>query len=428
MSLFKHIFPGWLALVGGIFLPLSDGWAEPFRVYGVDAETLATGSAATASTPSAASAFYNPGAVIRTKRADVLLSLGVAKGSFQVQDEAVEQSPYVNYTVGIASAIPLPGVLQNRIFVTGLVHFPNESIYHLEQPENDAVNLLFWGNHTQRLSLYAALGFRLCDQIGLGVGFSMLPGIAGNVAIDFHDAQPDNATDIRVGYHFAPVIGLYWHPMEGLEFGAAWRGAQRTDISIPVQVYLSDLIPAIRAEVSGFAFGMPDEIAFGAAWRLAVLPLQFHLDFIWQGYGSEVASAPTVSVYDADGHLMQKADAADYQLNNAWNIRFGINYTFKNSIKIGAGYAFVKSPVPPQSGITNLMDADHHDVSVGLVYTLPEHWIPTMRLSLSTAAQGQFYQRREFEKWIFLPGNAGFPNITFSGGAFNWKFSISAEF
>jgi long-chain fatty acid transport protein len=40
-------------------------------------------------------------------------------------------------------------------------------------------------------------------------------------------------------------------------------------------------------------------------------------------------------------------------------------------VPVRAGYAFERSPIPPQTGETNFVDADRHTVSVGVGVEVP---------------------------------------------------------
>jgi long-chain fatty acid transport protein len=51
--------------------------------------------------------------------------------------------------------------------------------------------------------------------------------------------------------------------------------------------------------------------------------------------------------------------------SDRWVPRFGIEYTPTTGLALRAGYVFEDTPIPTQTDFTNLVDSDHHVLSVG---------------------------------------------------------------
>lgn len=428
-----------LTTVAGFSLSSDIAWASPRDAFGIDPQTMARAGAVTATAPPAAAAAANPALLIKTHGLEaefgVVVSVPNVKAAASDASSHETLDTYTGLNLGLAISLPL-GPIHDRLFVGIQTHLPTEALYTLDNTRQGDVVILHLGNQQRRFNLDAAVAVRIWEQISIGAGFYLVPDVAGDVAIDFSGDVQNSRSHVEVHAKFAPTAGIYAEPIEGLRLGIAYRGASKLSLNVPARVYVSDAIGAIYTRLSGYAYAEPHIVSFGASYDFSHLTenprLRFaaHLEFDYRHYADPIATSAEVTLYSENGDILSQTtqDYADF--DDAWRIHTAIDWMPMDEICVSVGYAFEKTPVPPQRNIFNVLDADRHQIAFGGTFWIPDAWLGGFGLGFSTAAKFDVYDTRHVEKYIFLAGtgNPGFPALSFSGMAFTWQGSILMRF
>lgn len=404
------------------------------ETYGASSMIVGRAGAGAADAPSPDAALLNPALLSLAERIDFAFGINVAKDALRINDKDADPGTYIGYNIGVAARVPL-GSFDDRLFVGLKLHLPQEGLYDLQTALPDQPRILFHDAHVRHFDLAFGLSLRLWRSLAIGAGFTLLPDVDGTVSIDFRNGSDAHATDVSVGYNFAPALGLYASPLPGLHLGFSWRGAHRTSLNIPVDVVVSDQIGAIHTAVTGVAFGEPDRFLFGLSYdfsALAANPLTrftARAEFGYEHYREDVASVSSVTLYDDDGKVLDVSETRAFQFEDSWHIAASLDWRPLDILTLTAGYAWQTTPVPAQRDVLNILDASRHTLSFGLTGWLPRAWLSVPRqIGLSTSAMFSFYQRREMEKYALLHGNYGYPGITFDGISFSWHCALLLSF
>lgn len=397
---------------------------NPFDTYGYGSRAIALGGAATAAAADADAVYYNPAALARVRALAVSLGVLVADDFLEQDDHPVDLPATMLVEIGLAAPLPLGRALKDRLFVGVALALPTTELLDVEQPDDEAVWFPFWGGRNRRLVLATTFAGRITDWLSVGAGFSLLASVSGQVAVDV-EGSGENAIDVSSAYDVAALAGLLVEPLPWLALGVTYRGAQHATIDLPVNVQVAAGVPPVHARVTAPAFALPHEVALGAALR-PLAGLTVALDVTWYDYSAFRYGSPDIAVYDDAGAVVREFRATPQRFRDVWAPRGGVEWFPASWLALRGGYAWVPSPVPAQTGRTNLLDADRHVVGLGVGLDLTEDdlWEGARRLAIDLHGQVAFLQRREFAKAEFLPENPGWPTVTVSGGAFSVGLSV----
>ena len=403
--------------------------AHPFDTYGFTSRAIALGGAATAAATDVDAAYYNPAAAVRARSFTLATGLLVADEFLKHSSGQARIAPIVHYQMGLATPLPLGRTLRDRLFVTIAASLPHHGFYDVRQPDDEALVFPFWDARNRRVVLTGGLAGRVTDWLAVGVGFSLLPNVLGEVQVDLMGNRGDNSTRVQVRYDFAPTAGLLVTPWHWLSVALTYRGGHATNLDLPVDVNVIDDLPPIFARLTGPAYFVPHEVALGVAlsWR-EILTLA--LDVTWHGYRRFRYSSPNVTLYDTSGAVIQESPAATSRFYDTFVPRAGVEWRALSFLLVRGGYAFVPSPVGYQSGVTNLLDSHRSVVSAGVGFDVPGEylWEGVSRLAVDLHAQMSFLWQRGFEKHSVMVGNPGYPTVSFSGGTYSLGLSARLWF
>lgn len=411
--------------------------ANPLDTFGLTSANIAMGGGATGTADSYDAVWYNPAGLGQLDGFDfglgTLIYRPFLKATTHYTDESdqrIEQTlPRAAVTrgfldVGLASPIPL-GKYDRSLFWGVNITFPIGSIYAIrERPATEAY-FPFLEDRNRRIVLNAALAFRW-NWLMIGAGLSMLPNVYGGVDVDFtKDAQANQAT-VDVKMNLAPVVGIMVEPIEGLTIGFNWRCANNTYISIPVTAILSQKIEPVRLKVAAYDYSTPHQIALGAGYKGDNYRVSG--DITYSFYKSFNLSTPEVTLFDAGGgdKVVQQILPPSAGFKNTFAVRFGGEYSPLKALAIRAGFGWVQSPVPAQTGVTNLLDGDRFTGSFGLGFDAAGVGGPPIAIDFHLA-YGWILENRDAKTAVNLD-NPGYPYVSGKGGVLNSGLTFKVRF
>lgn len=410
--------------------------AAPGDAFGLDAASTAHAMAVTASASPVAAAASNPARLIDAKGIETSIGLAVAAPKLEVNRESADLDTYVGFQFGSAAALPL-GPYRNRLYFGVGIHLPTDSLYDVQVTPQAQPVIIHAGSDVRRFDLNASLAVRIWERIAIGAGFSIMPDAYANVNIDFANQNSDSAAHIVVDYQFAPSVGVYAEPIQGLHLGFSYRGAARMTIDVPARILVSNSIGLIHVGFKGRAFLEPHQFNFGVRydfsnlveWDLARFALD--LEFDYQYYKDPMAFAAQVELYDDNGEVLDSNEIEFKAFHHGWRLATALTWMPLDEIQLALGYAFEKSPVPAQRVVFNILDSNRNQLAFGGEFWLPQtwlSWVSPLEIGFATGCKFDIYTTREMEKYEFLPGNPGFPSMRFEGYTFAWHGDLIFRF
>lgn len=411
--------------------------ANPLDTFGHTSRVIALGGAGTASSDSYDSCYYNPAALGMLKQPELGFGLQVfrpfltaeihdldeATGHLVAKQQERAAETRLLFDVGFASPIPLGQGLERVLFAGVGVTLPGTTLYAIRDLPRAEPYFPFLEDRNRRLVLNGAFAIRPFAELMVGAGFSLLPDVLGDVVVDFTKSGSSNAASVDVEMHLSANAGVLVKPIEQLSLGLVWRGANRTYLSIPVRVKLSEQIAQYNIEVLAYDYSTPHEVAFGASWKGDSWLVTG--DFTYYFYRDFHQSAPAVNQLDSKGNVIGSIEVADPNFHDTVAIRLGGEWEPIESLALRLGFGWVQSPVPPQSGETNLLDGDRFIVSAGVGYDFIGFDVPIV-IDGHIFWSGMISNRDE--KLSPLPGNPGYPWVGGSGSILNAGLTARVRF
>ena len=412
-------------------------FANPLDTFGYTAKGMALGGAMTAAASSFDATYYNPAGLGMLKGFDLGLGAMTYKtfltAKYSTLDKAsgqlVRQSTRRNDTVrgsgdvGIASPVPLGKGLERVLFLGASVVIPGTTLYAVRERPIQQPYFPFMEDRNRRLVLNVAAAGRW-KWLMVGAGFTFIPSVKGRVNVDFTDGGNQNLTEVDVGTRVSPNLGVLVEPVPGLTLGLTWRGENRLDLSIPVSAVLADNLAPVRLKVTAVDYSTPHQIALGAAYRTDRFLVTG--DVTYSVYRRFRSSAPDVILYSSKTEVLKQSIALDPGFHDTWAVRVGGEFKPLKALALRAGFAWIQSPVPAQTGVTNLLDGDRYVGSVGLGFDAEAVGGPA--ITVDAAMSGGYLVSNRDAKDAQDATNPGYPWVGSEGWYLAGALSAKVRF
>jgi long-chain fatty acid transport protein len=413
--------------------------ANPLDTFGYTAKGMALGGAMTAAAASYDATYYNPAGLGMLKGFELGLGAMTYKtfltAKYSTLDTAsgllVRTTAKRNNVVrgaadiGIASPIPLGKGLERVLFLGASVSVPGPTLFAVRERPLQEPYFPMLEDRNRRLVLNVAAAGRW-KWLMVGAGFSFIPSVTGRVNVDFMDGGNQNLTEVDVGTRLSPNVGLLVEPIPGLTVGVTWRGENRLDLSIPVSAVLSDKIAPVRLKVTAVDYSTPHQIALGAAYQTARFLVTG--DVTYSLYHRFRASSPDVILYSStsEGQVLKETGVPDPGFHDTWAVRVGGEFKPLKALALRAGFAWVQSPVPAQTGVMNLLDGDRYVGSVGLGFDAEGVGGPAITVDVAMAG-GAMVGSEDAKKTLDAE-NPGYPSVGGEGWYLAGSLSAKVRF
>ncbi|MBI4699689.1 MAG: hypothetical protein HY744_00745 [Deltaproteobacteria bacterium] len=373
--------------------------------------------------------YFNPGALADLTQP--VLTLGGHAGRlglwFARQGEPEQDMGRTFGGFSLAIGTPLPGPAWLRAVRVGVAaHIPARGALRFVAPVRaDEPSFALYGSRAERTALAGALSLRLFERIGVGAGVAVAPSLEMPTSVGYEPGWGESTdssvlVDIEreLRFSFAPLLGVRAQPVPQLSLGLAYRGEIVTRAYGPSDTRAAGL--SAHDRIDFYDVQAPEQVACGVAvfpWRALGLSADLVLSR-WSRFRTihnAVPDPPPADVLEPRG---------------------GLELVPIASLALRAGYAFEPSPLGPQDGRDNLLDADRHVLAAGAGWDLrPLGWAP---LRLDAFLRVHLLQEQQARKRLEaladedpeLPGkqiaNQGYPG--FSAGGRLWQVGLSVSF
>ena len=357
--------------------------ANALDTFGVGARGEAMAGAQTADASGWAAAMENPAGVARTASVEAAVGYGYGVTRLSIStggngggsggDSGVTTPR--GTTIGLAVPIPL-GALQAAFAVA--LYLPDQFIARVQLVPVAEPHFILLDNNLQHIVVTPALALRPWRWLSFGLGATLLADAAGNgITFDVGASGGEKvgraALDVSLPIRAAPVAGVLVEPIPGLRFGATYRG--EIDLKLKLDILANvDVAGAVKGDVlislRAINFYTPARFTLGAAWDvLPSLTLAADLAFVrWSGFAGGTPDLAVLIHLGITPSLAQAFFSPD-RFHDTLAPRIGGEYRRAVgghvTLAARAGYAFERSPVPDQTGLTSFADNDRHIIAVG---------------------------------------------------------------
>jgi long-chain fatty acid transport protein len=275
-------------------------------------------------------------------------------------------------TLGFYAMIPLSTFTQaHSFFVDEREQFGTNSLH----PE-------LYSDRLTPVSLCFGGGSRLTDWFSFGLSFTLgLTNTADALAYVGNSARLNEtlqlSTKVDVSASVSPHLGFVFTPLEGFDLSVTMHSPQKMVIESAFAIYLpnGDVQSASRTATHAY---LPWIAGLAANYALNKRSRN-----VW-----ELTGTVTYERWSQYVNRQNERPLKDYEWRDIPTGALGVRITHDQQFGAFLDANYRPSPVPAQTGRTNYVDNDRYGVNAGLHYDLP---FPSWKVALRFAGQGQVH-------------------------------------
>ena len=372
----KHASRGSVAApLAALAVVLSAGVAraDALDIFGAGFEGRSMAGARTALDVSGAAAYYNPAnlAMATAPRLDLTVSSFNSSLNYNSQNAGGEE--FAGAELGMV--LPLRGLLKGAaVGIYGF--FPTDDLGHVVARDVDSPQFLQAGQ-IHRFALFAGLAYKL-GPVAAGVGVQVLDSATGSLNLTTDEAAAtvgQRTLQLDLVPTAAPVFGLSVDALPFLRIGASYRGAGDVETQLPSNVSLGPL--GIQLILDALTYWRPPTWSAGVGYHSKWLSADLDFSYLqWSQIPDPTLSAGVVTT----SNLLPPLKSAPVQctagsglcLQDTPAFRVGVDVPLPLGFAVLAGYSYDPTPVPSQTGPSNILDNDRHRLGLGASYSFAD--------------------------------------------------------
>lgn len=366
--------------------------ASPADTFGLGSRSTSMAGAVSADVRDFSANYYNPSGLALARGLD--LSAGYMYAAHRLEMNGADSQ--VDPVRGIVGGLVVPGSIGFIPFAFGIAtHLSDERLSRARASRQEDPRWVMYDNRTQLIFLSANVALRPVEWLSVGGGLTYLAATRGAFQITGnavqsrpYDSQLRHEVDADLTTQRYPEFGLTVSPTEELDLSAVYR--HQAEIKLDVDAELVGTVDAglrvparYTLESRTINAYIPRQVVVGESWR-PLEELSVNVDLVWVNWAawkSPVSRSQTSLDVDLPPGLPlelppdpKPTKLEDPDFENRIVPRVGVEYRLEPRrdfvVPLRAGYFFERSPVPPQEGITNYVDADRHAFSLGAGFVL----------------------------------------------------------
>lgn len=373
-----------LALISACALCASTARANtPEDTLGLGARAIGLGGAGTVTSDDFSGVYYNPANLSFCNNRG--FSITLSHLSYGLDFEARPDDPEVEAPrdqtrayVGFCTDLPY-GLAFGMTFGTGF-----QSPMTLDQTTLAATpQFAAYGEPLEQLTIMLGLGWRIFDELSIGLGAAVL--INSFLVVDAAIPVADDE-EVFAALHWdlsptvAPHVGARWSPTAELDFGIAYRGALFHDLegNALVDVTVAGVLLEVDLLLESAGWYSPQQVAIGGAVA-PIEPLTIAADLTWYRWSLHPGPFVIASPANPDDPMsvaaaLMYAPREDLGFRDVWVPRLGVEYRFDEpEVAVRGGYSYRAAIVAHPRGRANLLDGPVHSVVLGAGYHAGGH-------------------------------------------------------
>jgi len=389
------LLPCWLILTAAFAVHAQ----APQDLFGLGWRDKAMAGASSAVAPEAwAAAMHNPAALGETLR--MSLGFSYAYTSFGLLEVNGRSASVMDASgVDLGLALPLARFWKGLPFPAGAglsLHLPDSFVVRMQAVPASEPRFILLDNYPHRVETAVGVGIAPWRFLRLGFGVQMLVHLQGEdmrVSLGTRAGRKfgEMGIDTTIPYGVVPQGGLQFAPvflpgfLGKLVLGVFWREPYilRTYMNIVADV---DMKGIVSGDTLLFLkmddHFTPRKFAFALSLPASSgVDVFAGLDFLqWSSFDGCVSQYRMRLDFGINPPLVEVFFPAD-NFHDTWVPHAGLR-VHSDGVDFAAGYAFVPSPVPAQTGFLNLLDNDRHvaGLGVGVQAGSPGWWPHPVRL------------------------------------------------
>jgi len=371
--------------------------AGTFELFGVHPVGVSEVSARTAAAEDGTACFYNPGGLGLGHGYQLELSgLGMVS-RLEVQSERRDIDDPISGTFTVASAVPLEGLLRDRVRVGVAVHALPDRLMRLKTRSQSTPFFPYYDNRTQRFAIIPALAVRLADGLGVGFGVNALAGVQG--PLDVREGQ-SRTLETRIAQEAGTVArivaGVRFDPIETLHLGATFRQSFGVPLTVSTTADVAGVPLAVDVSTAEALFD-PTTVVVGGRFE-PTDRWSFGLDATYQRWSSWDGPLLQVDTTVSALSLVSKPPKELFQ--DVVGVRGAVAWQVVHSpgseltLHAGAGFETSMLDASKQQGRSNYVDGPKLILGTGLSARWPGAVGQALRLGLGF----QMHRVAQFEQ------------------------------
>jgi long-subunit fatty acid transport protein len=374
--------------------------------YGLGSRASAMGGAVAADAADFSGNYYNPAALVGARGPSLSIGYTYAWNHLETNGQDNGVAP----VHGLAGGLALPGRLFGIPFAFGVgLYLPDTGISSVTALRQETPRWVLYDQRQSILFIAANLAVRPLSWLELGGGVAFLAATKGNFQIQGtanvlspYDSQLTHAVNADLTAVRYPQVGARVEVPGFGRLAFVYRGQTKLDLSLTANLqgtvdFAGVQVPLLYslATQTAAAF-LPQQVVIGGSFqRVPRLRVNFDLVFVnWAAFENPTAvTSANLSIMVPAGLPVtippnpQPVTIVAPAFANRFVPHVGVEYVFPVAgglrhldgdpierrlveVPVRAGYVYEQSPVPPQTGVTNFVDADRHTVSLGTGLTL----------------------------------------------------------
>jgi len=408
----KNLF--FIALLVSVLFTALKSEAAPWIFYGAGSRAGGLAGAVTADATPVSAVYSNPALIGNDGNLSFMLDGWGTSPKLNINGKRTQSGSQGGITAGMASPLNLGWILEDRIRFGLIAHFPTGSLLDSYGSLINEPRFAMWDGTGHGIAVNTGFAFKIFDFLNLGFALSILPNANGKVKIDFASEKRNNITDVEVPYVLGYIGGLSLK-LPYVSIGVRYHSKQKSRVDTPVNASVAENAMPISARVTVPLIYHPQLLSGGFAFG-PFFGLSPRVELWWLDYSSFEYPSPDVKLFNTKGRVIDRSHVEAKGFKDILSPRLGIEWKIASFLRLRGGYAYTPTPIPPQTGVTNAMDGDRHDISLGFGFLLEKPWKGfDGGIGIDLNFQYTAYEERGYEKEVFDIDNPGFPTVRSSG-------------
>jgi hypothetical protein len=398
-------------------------------VFGIGPSTRAWAGAGATQSAGYEAAFQNPASLSLSPELSLSAGYGVQSSWLSTQrgqaaEERFDSEPLSLTTLGFT--LPLEAFGQR--FVVGFASLsPGGSVARAALPLGEQPQFPLLVSRQHAIDFDLGLGVRPWRFLALGLGLRALASLSGNADVQTQGKATTTRVSDTLEPVLAPNVGVTAFLGANATAALVVKAPLRADFDIELSAVDLNATQLPPLHLAGVAHYDPLSVQAEYAQRLGPLTAMFGA--IYQRFSRTPTLLPsTVTCPDERPDCLALVaqpphfhDTVELHVATA----VALELTRAAHAELRAGYAFVPSPVPDQSGPDNLLDNARHRLGLGYGVTLSD---PLPPLGLDAAfALDELVPRTSRKAAEVAPGNAGAPTLTSRGRSLGLSLGLTVR-